>query len=180
MAASSYPMPRRRVVAGSSAHVPRFAQLAKCLVDRSGALPSLALGAAVPPLARRHAEAGAERSGEGRRGREAVIEGDFEDGRAWARGEDARGVLDPLPLDVGEERLADEGGEDAVEVEGREGGDAARLGEAQRLAQPRADMVDDAIDALLVLEPGRSRPGIIAAARPLRAPSHVDGACGRR
>src|SRR5262249_4930743 len=157
------------------AHVPCFARLAKSLVGRSHALPSPALGAAAPPLARRHAEAGAEGPGEGRRGREAGVEGDFEDGGAGTRGEDARGLLDPLPLDVGEERLAGEGGEDAVEVEGREGGNAARLGEAQRLAQPRADMVDDPIDALLVFETGGSRPGIITAALPLRAPSHVDG-----
>jgi hypothetical protein len=138
-----------------------FARLAKRFAHLAPLPSAPALSALPPPLPGGHAEVGAEGPREGGGRGEAVIERDLQDGWTRPRREDARRLLDALPLDVGGERLARDGPEDAVEVERGEGGLAAELGEAQRLAQPLTDMVDDAIDALLVFEPGGVRPVII-------------------
>ena len=100
-----------------------------------------------------------------------MIERHLEDRRMGARREDGGCFLDPLPLDIGEERFAGERSEDTVKMKGRKRRDPGQLGEGQRLAQPPADVVDDAIDALLVLGSRGVRPAIIAAPSPAPSPS---------
>ena len=85
-------------------------------------------------------------------------------------GEDRRGLLDPLPLDIGEERLAGEREEDPVKMERGEGGHPGQPGEGQGLVQPPADVVDDAIDALFVFRPGGVRPWAVPAQSPPPSP----------
>ena len=83
-----------------------------------------------------------------------MIERHLEDAGSRTHGEDARRLLDALPLDIGGERLAGEREEDPVKMERRERRHPGQLVKGQRLVQPLADVVDDAIDALLVFGPG--------------------------
>jgi hypothetical protein len=57
-------------------------------------------------------------------------------------------VLEPHALDEVVQRLAHQRLEDAVEVVGRETGDARHVVQRQRLGQVPQDMVDGAVDAL--------------------------------
>jgi hypothetical protein len=85
-----------------------------------------------------------------------VVERDLRHARVTV-GERGRRALDAQPLDEAEQRLARDGREHAVEVERREGRHAREVGERQPLREVRTDVVDDAVDAPLVLEAGRSR-----------------------
>ena len=95
-----------------------------------------------------------------------MIERHLEDADFPTCGEDARGLLDPLALDIGEERLAGEREEDPVKMKRGEGGYPGQPGEGQRLGQPLADVVDDAIDTLFVLGPGGLRSGAVPTQSP--------------
>jgi hypothetical protein len=99
-----------------------------------------------------------------------MIECHLEDAGFPTGGEDRRGLLDPLPLDIGEERLAGEREEDPVKMERGEGGHPGQPGEGQGLVQPPTDVVDDAIDALFVFRPGGVRPWAVPAQSPPPSP----------
>ena len=131
-----------------------FARLANLFAHLAQVRLSPALCPTAPPLTGAHAEAGAEGPGEGGGRREAMIERHLEDAGFPIRGEDARGLLDPLPLDIGEEGLTGEREEDPMKMERRERRQSGQPAKGQRLGQPLADVVDDAIDALLVFGPG--------------------------
>ena len=82
-----------------------------------------------------------------------MIEGHREDARTAGQQEGAGGLLDPLPLDEAEQRLPGDGPKHPVEVKRREGGHPGQLGQGQGLGEMLADVIDDPVDPLLILEP---------------------------
>jgi hypothetical protein len=82
-----------------------------------------------------------------------VIQRHLEDAPIAAAQERPCGFLDPLALNEFEEGFSGDRVEHPVEVKGRERGDMSQRGERQFLGQMLADVVDDAVDALLVLDP---------------------------
>lgn len=99
---------------------------------------------------------GPERAREAGGGHEAVVERDGEHALVGVVDQRHRRALEAQPLDEGGQRLAGDGPEDAMEVEGREVPDAGQALERQVLGQMVADVVDDLVYSLLVL--GTSGP----------------------
>src|SRR5262249_32768569 len=98
----------------------------------------------------------------------SVIERHLEHAAFRCGEQDARRALEAQALDEPEERLARDGAKDAVEVKRRERRDGGEGRECQHLAEMRADGIDDAVDARLVLatvgarhrpDCGRAQPG---------------------
>src|SRR5207237_947766 len=146
----------------SSVHAARpacFAGLAELFARLARKAAAPARRAAASPRGRTHAEVGAERPRERRGGHEAVVERDLEHAGVGASHQRRTRALEAQPLDEGEERLTGHGLEDAIEVEGRERRHPSQLRERQSLGEMPADVVDDAVDAPVVLEPlRRPRP----------------------
>src|SRR5262249_46104163 len=140
-----------------------FAELAIQLAARGPARST-----AVTPCGRAHPEVGPEGACErGGRGK-AVIERHLEHAAIRRSEQDVRRALEPQALDEPGERLAGDGPKDAVEVKRRERRDGGEGRECQHLAEMRADVIDDAVDARLVLatvgarhrpDCGRAQPG---------------------
>ncbi len=85
-----------------------------------------------------------------------MVQRHFEHALVRMRGQGDGGPFDPQPLDEAEEGLSGGGLEDPVEMEGREGCDARQAREGELLSEMSTNMIDDAIDALLVLDPVRA------------------------
>ena len=93
--------------------------------------------------------------------------------------------LQPQPLDEGEQRLTGDRTEEAVEVEGREGGDRRQPGDRQVVGQVAADVIDHPVDPLLVRRAvARRRHAPELTARPhasavVTVASHVENSWSR-
>src|ERR1051326_2115746 len=132
------------------ATMPRRARL--CFAPVAIRFASLAepLGGADPPRGGAHPEPALERAREGRRRRKPVIEGDDENALITMMDQGERGPLEPEPLDERGQRLARHRAEDAVKMEWGEGGDRREAFEKKLLGEMVPDVIDDAIDPLLV------------------------------
>ena len=81
-----------------------------------------------------------------------MIQRDREDALVAMTQEGAGRLLDPLAVDELEQRLPGDRGEDPMEVKRRERRHAGEGGKRQLVGQMLADVVDDAVDALLILQ----------------------------
>ena len=88
-----------------------------------------------------------------------MVQRHFEHALVRMHGQGDGGPLDPQPLDEAEQRLSGGRLEDPVEMEGREGGDARQAREGELLGEMSTNMIDDAVDPLLVLDPVRAGHG---------------------
>jgi len=111
-----------------------------------------ALGAAGSPRRCAHTEVAPERSRERGGRRKAVVERDRENALVTMMDQRDRRPLEPEPLDESEKRLAGDCPEDTMEMKRREGGDLGEPLERELLAKVLADVVDDPVDTLLILE----------------------------
>ena len=82
-----------------------------------------------------------------------MIEREREDTLIGIVQERAGGLLDPQPVDESEQRLSGDRTEHAMEVERGEGGHPGQCRQRQLVGEMAPDVIDDAIDASLVLEP---------------------------
>jgi len=109
-------------------------------------------GAPRSPRRCAHTEVAPESARECGGRRKAVVERDREDALVPMVDEHDRGTLKPEPLNECEKRLVGDRPEDAMEMKRREGGDLGETLEGEVLGKVVADMVDDPVDTLLVLE----------------------------
>lgn len=119
-----------------------------------------ALGATHSPYRRAHTEVAPEGSRErGGRGK-AVVERDSEDALVTVMGQRDRCALEPKPLDECEKRLVGYRSKDAMEMKRREGRDVGETLEEELLGKVGADVVNDAVDTVLVLEATKIHRGL--------------------
>ena len=81
-----------------------------------------------------------------------MVERDRENALVTMMDQRDRRPLEPEPLDESEKRLAGDCPEDTMEMKRREGGDLGEPLERELLAKVLADVVDDPVDTLLILE----------------------------
>jgi hypothetical protein len=108
-----------------------------------------------------------------------VIERDREDALVTVVDQRDRGPLEPEPLDECEQRLVGDRPEDAMEMKRREGGDLGETLEREVLGKVVADVVDDPVDTLLVLETTKIHNGYDTAS-PRRATASHRGSSSLR
>lgn len=118
------------------------------------------LGAPGSPRRRAHTEVAPERSRERGGRRKAVVERDREDALVRVVDQRDRGPLEPEPLDESEKRLVGDRPKDSMEMKRREGGDLGETIEGEALGKVLADVIDDPVDAFLVLETTRIHGGL--------------------
>lgn len=118
------------------------------------------LGAPGSPRRRAHTEVAPERSRERGGRRKAVVERDREDALVRVVDQRDRGPLEPEPLDESEKRLVGDRPKDSMEMKRREGGDLGETIEGEALGKVLADVIDDPVDAFLVLETIRIHGGL--------------------
>ena len=109
------------------------------------------LRAAIAPLRRTHAEVAAERARKAGGRREAVALRNLEHAGLVEQRERARGALDPNPTDENRKSLARNTHENPMKMERRERGDRRKPFQGQFVGKVSLNVVDDAIDAPLIL-----------------------------
>lgn len=89
-----------------------------------------------------------------------MVERDREDALVRVVDQRDRSPLEPEPLDESEKRLVGDRPKDTMEMKRREGGDLGETIEGEALGKVLADVIDDPVDAFLVLETTRIHGGL--------------------